>query len=74
MQIEIRLSGVFRIDRFAREVRDYPDGTRVQDVVNDLALPDQLLGIVVINDHHATVEHRLQDGDCLMLLPLLGGG
>ena len=74
MTIEVRLAGVFRIGRFAREMREYPEGTRVREVVKDLALPDQLLGIVVVNDRHATVEHPLQDGDCLALLPLLGGG
>ncbi len=74
MKIEISLHGVFRIDRFAQQVRDYPDGATVQDVVRDLGLPERLLGIVVVNERHATVDHRLQDGDALMLLPLLGGG
>lgn len=74
MKIEIRLFGVFRIDRFERQVRDYPDGTIVDDVVKDLGLPERLLGIVVVNDCHARVEYRLQDGDCLTLLPLLDGG
>lgn len=74
MKITIKLSGVFRIDRFEEAVRDYPAGTAVRDVVKDLGLPERLLGIVVINDLHATVENRLNHGDTLMLLPLLDGG
>jgi sulfur carrier protein ThiS len=74
MKIEIRLFGVFRIDRFEQQIREYPAGTTVDAVVKDLGLPERLLGIVVINDQHATVEHRLHDGDCLTLLPLLDGG
>jgi sulfur carrier protein ThiS len=74
MKIEVILIGVFRIDRFERQVRDYPLGTTVHEVVKDLKLPEQLLGIVVINDQHATVEQPLRDGDCLTLLPLLDGG
>jgi sulfur-carrier protein len=74
MKIEVKLVGVFRIDRFAQKVLEYPAGATVQDVVQHLGLPEHLLGIVIVNDRHATVEHLLQDGDSLMLLPLLGGG
>lgn len=74
MNIDISLHGVLRIGRFEEAVREYPPGTRVQDVVEDLGLPEHLLGIVVINDRHAGVDSMLEDGDRLMLLPLLDGG
>lgn len=74
MQIRIKLYGVFRIDRFKEEVRDYPPGTTVREVVEVLRLPGQLLGIVLINGAHAGVDDLLQEGDALTLLPLLGGG
>lgn len=74
MKITIKLAGVFRIERFEEAVRDYPAGIAVDDVVKDLELPGHLLGIVVINDLHATVDDRLKEGDTLMLLPLLDGG
>lgn len=74
MKIQVSLYGVFRIDRFKEEVREYPDFFRVKDVIRELGFPDQLLGAVVVNDSHTSVEHVLQDGDRLMLLPLLDGG
>lgn len=74
MEIRIRLYGVFRIDRFKEEVRDYPLGTTVREVVEELRIPDRLLGIVLINGVHAGVDELLKDGDVLTLLPLLGGG
>lgn len=74
IKIEIRLFGVFRIGRFEQAAREYPAGTTVDAVVKDLGLPERLLGIVVINDRHATVADQLRDGDCLTLLPLLDGG
>ncbi len=74
MKIEIRLFGVFRIERFERQVRDYPEGTRAEDVVADLGLPQQLLGVIVVNGVHATAEYPLKEGDTLTLLPLLDGG
>jgi molybdopterin converting factor small subunit len=74
LKIEVRLYGVFRIGRFDCAIRDYPAGTCVSEVVHDLGLPERLLGIVVVNDRHTTADHRLQDGDCVTLLPLLDGG
>lgn len=72
--IRINLHGVFRMDRFKSEVRRYAVGISVRDVVTDLALPEHLLGIVVINDVHAGIGDVLTDGDSLSLYPLLDGG
>ncbi len=74
MNIRIRLFGVFRIGRFKEEVRELPAGTRPREVVAALQLSDQLLGIVLINDRHASLDDPLRDGDTLALLPLLEGG
>ena len=74
MQITVSLHGVFRIDRCKRATREYPANTRVQNVIDDLRIPVKLLGIIIINGAHATASDRLQDGDELMLLPLLEGG
>ncbi|HXV20558.1 MAG TPA: MoaD/ThiS family protein [Desulfuromonadales bacterium] len=74
VKIRIRLAGVFRINRFKEAERTYPPGIRVREVIEDLQLPEHLLGIVVINDVHAGTEDVLRDGDTLALFPLLGGG
>jgi len=74
VKITVKLYGVLRINRFKEEIRQYPEGTRVRDVIAELDLPEKLYGAVVINDTHASVEQVLQEGDCLMILPLLDGG
>ena len=74
MKITIRLFGVFRIGRFKEEMRELPAGTRPRAVAAALQLPEQLLGIVLINDRHAHLDDPLHDGDSLALLPLLEGG
>ncbi len=74
MQITVSLHGVFRIGRFKREVRSYPPGSSAATVIDDLQIPDKLLGIIVINGAHATADTDLNNGDTLMLLPLLEGG
>lgn len=74
MHITISLHGVFRIDRFKKETREYPRGSCAQDIIDDLQISEKLLGIILINGAHANSEDILQDGDTLMLLPLLEGG
>ena len=74
MQMIIKLHGVFRIGRFKEMSRDYPPGTRVRQVLDDLTIPEQLLGIVLINGEHAGSDDLLREGDVLSLLPFLDGG
>lgn len=74
MLIEISLHGVLRIDRFKQKQNQYPDGTCAQDIIEELGLPSELVGIILINGIHAKGEAQLFDGDKLTLLPLLDGG
>lgn len=74
MLIRLCLFGAFRQNRFTETQRELPADTRVADVVESLALPDHLLGIVLINGVHARLETILQEGDCLSLLPMVDGG
>jgi len=74
MVINIKLIGLFRIKRFKQKGIDYPAGTKVQDVFDDLQLPQQHFGFVLINGVHAQRDTVLSEGDHLVILPLLGGG
>jgi hypothetical protein len=74
MHVIIKLVGIFRMGRFNEAVREYPADTCVREVVDELRIPDPLLGIVLINDIHAGIDDVLNDGDTLCLLPLLDGG
>jgi molybdopterin converting factor small subunit len=74
VKIEVRLHGVFRMDRFKEELRDHPPGTTARAVVEQLQLPTRLLGTVLIKGVHASLDDQLSDGDVLSLLPILGGG
>ncbi len=74
MQITIKLFATFRTGRFTSETRNYPDGTTVARIIEDLRIPEQELGIVLVNSRHVPLPHQLADGDALSLFPLLGGG
>ena len=72
--VKIKLAGAFRINRFAEESREVPAGTTVRQIVDALQLPEELLGIYVVNDCHANADYFLSDGDILTILPILDGG
>lgn len=74
MQIKVKLVGAFQLGRFKEEILTYRSGTSVQEVVDSLRLPEQILGIVLINGVHAEFATLLQEGDSLTLLPILDGG
>lgn len=74
MKITVKLFATFRTDRFDIEAREYPDGTVVEQIVNELELPREKLGIVMVNSRHVDLDRVLRDGDTLALFPLVGGG
>jgi molybdopterin converting factor small subunit len=74
MQITVKLFATFRAERFEIEDRPYPAGTTVADVVMDLDLPKEKLGILMINHRHVDLDRVLSEGETLAIFPLVGGG
>ena len=74
MNINVKLIGLFQIGRFKQQDREYPADTKVLDIVEDLQLPQQHLGIVLINGVHDDIETVLTEGDHLVILPFVDGG
>jgi sulfur carrier protein ThiS len=74
MKINVKLVGLFRTGRFRQADRDYPEGIRVAEVVEDLGLPRQHFGIILINGVHADIGAVLREGDQLVLMPIVDGG
>jgi molybdopterin converting factor small subunit len=74
MHITVKLFASFRTGRFCAEEREYPEGTTIGMVADDISLPRAEIGIIMVNSRHAKLERVLADGDILALFPLLGGG
>jgi len=74
MRVTVKLFATFRIGRFKVEERELPDRTLCRQVVADLNLTDDEIGIVMINGRHGMLDQELQPGDVLSLFPLVGGG
>ncbi len=74
MKINVKLVGLFQTGRFQQADRDYPPRVTVQEVVDDLQLPRQHFGIILVNGVHADSETLLNEGDRLVLMPIVDGG
>ena len=74
MNINIKLVGLFQTGRFKQKTLKYPVGIKVQDIINDLQLPQQHFGIVLINGAHADINTVVTEGDHVVLMPVVDGG
>ena len=74
MKVTVKLFASFQTGRFKQEIRDYPDQTLIRSIVQELNIPEEEVGILLLNAVHAKPEQTLSDGDLLAIFPLVGGG
>ena len=74
MQITIKLFATFREGRFSIKQKDIAPETDIKKIVDELKIPEEELGIILVNSRHAGTQQILKDGDTLSLFPLVGGG
>jgi hypothetical protein len=74
IRVNIKLVGLFSTGRFKQKDCSFQDGARIKDVIDELQIPLNLLGIILVNGIHVHIDSPLNDEDDLVLLPLLDGG
>ena len=74
MQITVKLFANFRNDRFRDKALTIVPGTTVGAIVAELDIPEDELGVILINGRHGRIDQRLSEDDNLSLFPLIGGG
>lgn len=53
---------------------EIPEGSRVEDLVRRLGIPEQVSGVVIVADTVVDPWHQLQEGDRVTIIPPLAGG
>lgn len=53
---------------------EMPEGARVWDLVQKLAVPEELASMVIVGGTNADYGHALHHGDHVTLIPPLSGG
>jgi molybdopterin converting factor small subunit len=74
MRFTVKLFAYFRDNRFRAEVRDYPEGTTVEEVIRSLGIDLEEVGVTMINSRHCTLDQVPAEGDQLAIFPAIGGG
>lgn len=74
MHITVKLFATFRNGRFKIAEQERRQETACRDIVLELGLTEEEIGIILVNGRHAELDHLLKDGDALSLFPLVGGG
>ncbi len=74
MRLTVKLFAFFRDGRFKEEGREYPEGTRVGEIVADLGIDPDEVGVVMINSRQSGLSARVGEGDVLAIFPVIGGG
>lgn len=74
MRFTVKLFAYFRDNRFRAEVREYPEGTTVEQVIRSLGIDLEEVGVTMINSCHCTLDQVPAEGDQLAIFPAIGGG
>jgi len=74
MNVRVKLFSSLREGRFEDQILEFPEGTRVADIVASVGIPEAQVIIAFVNSRHALPTDAVKDGDILGLFPPVGGG
>ncbi len=74
MRLTVKLFAFFRDGRFKEEGREYPEGTKVGEIVAGLGIDPDEVGVVMINSLQSSLKASVAEGDILAIFPVIGGG
>lgn len=74
MQVTVKLFATFRNGRFKIQEQELPEGTQCRQVVTDLGITEEEVGVIMINGRHGSIDQQLAHNDVLSIFPLVGGG
>lgn len=74
MQIKVKLFAYFRDNRFRESLMDLGENTQVVEIIDDLGIDHDEVGVLMINSRHCGFDTCLKEGDILAIFPVVGGG
>ena len=74
MAVEVRLFATFREKRFSEKEMDVAEETSLQDLIANLKIPAEQIGILLVNGQSSSPEHKLAAKDVVSIFPAIGGG
>jgi molybdopterin converting factor small subunit len=74
MRVQVRLFATFRIGRFTEQMQDFPPGTSIRKVVEELGIDASQIGTVFVDCKPAELDQELHENARLGIFPMVGGG
>jgi molybdopterin converting factor small subunit len=74
LKVTIKLFAFFRENRFIKEDKELPEGTTAGQVVDDLKIDREEVGVLLLNSRQCQFDKILQNGDIYAIFPVIGGG
>ena len=72
--VQLTLVGLLKKCGPAQSPLSVESGRTVMEVITDLGLDPDLVAIVMVNGRQEFKSYRLQEGDNVKLVPMVGGG
>ncbi len=72
IQVQVKLFLHLRKNRI--QTVELTDGSDAGDLVRQLGLRLEEVGVLSINDRQATLDKKLEEGDIISIIPPIGGG
>ncbi len=72
--IEVRLFATFRENRFKERRMDFPEDGLLKDLLQQLNISTDEVGILLVSGDSATPDTNLHPGDVVSIFPAIGGG
>jgi sulfur carrier protein ThiS len=72
MQVQVKLFVTLRKDRIQNV--ELPDGSDAKDLIHQLGIPLEEVGILGVNGRLATLDQKLEEGNVIYIMPFVGGG
>ncbi len=72
--VNVKLFAVFRTGRFSSSAIVCPTDTSVASLADELSIPLDEIGIIMVGEKQVKPGHQLRNGDDCAIYPLIGGG
>jgi molybdopterin converting factor small subunit len=74
MVVEVKLFATFRENRFKEKEMELADAGSPADILTQLNIPTELVGILLVNGRNTSFDQKLVAGDVVSIFPAIGGG
>jgi len=74
MIVEVRLFATFRESRFKDREMEFPEGTSLANLLENLKIPENEAAILLVNGRSASAKYKLAPQDVVSIFPAIGGG